>query len=34
MIALAGRGTPYPETTMLPSRLSCRDLTAHQDLPN
>jgi hypothetical protein len=28
MIALAGRGTPYPETTMLPSRFSCREPAA------
>jgi len=34
MIALAGRGTSYAETTMLPSRLGCRELTAHHDLPN
>jgi hypothetical protein len=28
MIALARRGTPYPETTMLPSRFSCREPAA------
>jgi hypothetical protein len=28
MIALAGRGTPHPETTMLPSRFSCREPAA------
>ena len=28
MIALTGCGTPYPETTMLPSRFSCREPAA------